>query len=157
MSSAIVGTIIVIEDTVQVSATFRKRLAVIETVDGTYKETIPVELVQDKCELLDNFTIGQEVAVAYNLKGRAWTNPQGEVKYFTSIQAWKIEATGAGQPAPAPAPVYQAPPSMPMIDNLNPHLSTPPVAPATTYRNETGESMVVDVPTIGDSVEDVPL
>ena len=109
--SEITGTIIVIEEAVQVTATFRKRLLVIETVDGTYKETIPLEFCQDKADLLDNFSVGQEVTATYSLKGRAWNDPKtNKVKYFPSIQAWKLEAVG-GQPTPPPVM-----PPMPSLD-----------------------------------------
>jgi hypothetical protein len=47
-------------------------------------------MVQDRCELLDPFEVGQDVEVFFDLRGREWTNPQGEVKYFNSLQAWKL-------------------------------------------------------------------
>ena len=50
-----------------------------------------IEFVQDKTELLNNFAVGQNVKISINLRGREWTNPQGEVKYFNSIQGWRIE------------------------------------------------------------------
>ena len=52
--------------------------------------SIKFEAVQDKCDLLNNFNVGDLVDVDFNLKGRKWTNPQGEVKYFNSLQAWRI-------------------------------------------------------------------
>ena len=58
--------------------------------------------MQEKCSLLDNFQPNQVVKVSINLRGREWTNPAGEVKYFVSIQAWRIESAdmqqGYGQP-----------------------------------------------------------
>ena len=68
---------------------FRKREFVIETND-TYKQTILIETIQDKCDLLNNFEVGQNVDVSININGRTWTNPQGETKYFNSIQGWRI-------------------------------------------------------------------
>ena len=50
------------------------------------------EFVQDKSELLNNFQVGQQVKISINLRGREWVNPQGETKYFNSIQGWRIEA-----------------------------------------------------------------
>ena len=47
-------------------------------------------MVQDRCELLDPFEVGQDVEIFFDLRGREWTNPQGEVKYFNSLQAWKL-------------------------------------------------------------------
>lgn len=49
-----------------------------------------MQLVNDKCSLLDNIYAGTKVNVSYNLKGREWNSPQGETKYFNTIEAWKI-------------------------------------------------------------------
>ena len=70
---------------------FRKREVVIVT-DEQYPQSIMVEFVQDKCELLNSYKVGQDVKISINIRGREWTNPQGEVKYFNSIQGWRIEA-----------------------------------------------------------------
>ena len=70
---------------------FRKREVVI-TTEEQYPQHILVEFVQDKCELLDSFNVGQNVKIGINLRGREWVNPQGETKYFNSIQGWRIEA-----------------------------------------------------------------
>ena len=71
---------------------FRKREVVV-TTEEQYPQHIMVEFVQDKTELLDSYQVGQQVKVSINLRGREWTNPQGEVKYFNSIQGWRIEAS----------------------------------------------------------------
>ncbi|PTM11673.1 MAG: hypothetical protein DA407_01020 [Bacteroidetes bacterium] len=70
---------------------FRKRELVV-TTEEQYPQHIMVEFVQDKTDLLDSYQVGQQVKVSINLRGREWTNPQGEVKYFNSIQGWRIEA-----------------------------------------------------------------
>lgn len=70
---------------------FRKRELVI-TTEEQYPQDIMIEFVQDKTELLNNFQVGQNVKVSINLRGREWTNPQGEVKYFNSIQGWRVES-----------------------------------------------------------------
>jgi Domain of unknown function (DUF3127) len=70
---------------------FRKREIVV-TTEEQYPQHIMVEFVQDKTDLLNNYQIGQQVKISINLRGREWTNPQGEVKYFNSIQGWRIEA-----------------------------------------------------------------
>ena len=76
---------------------FRKREIVV-TTEEQYPQDLLVEFIQDKCDLLSQFSPGQKVTVGINLKGREWTSPQGEVKYFNSIQGWRIEAQ---QSAPA--------------------------------------------------------
>jgi len=80
---------------------FRKRELVV-TTDEQYPQHIMVEFVQDKCDLLNSYKVGQDVKVSINLRGREWTNPQGEVKYFNSIQGWRIEGSSQAQPAGMP-------------------------------------------------------
>lgn len=73
---------------------FKKREFVIEYAENPeYPEFIKFELIQDKCETLDKFSIGSTISVAFNLKGRKWTNPKGEIVYFNSLQAWKINTS----------------------------------------------------------------
>ncbi len=69
---------------------FRKREVVI-TTEEQYPQHIMIEFVQDKTDLLNNFQVGQNVKISINLRGREWVNPQGETKYFNSIQGWRIE------------------------------------------------------------------
>ncbi len=69
---------------------FKKRELVV-TTEEQYPQHIMIEFVQDKADLLNNFQIGQNVKISINLKGREWVNPQGETKYFNSIQGWRME------------------------------------------------------------------
>lgn len=69
---------------------FRKREMVI-TTEEQYPQHILIEFVQDKTDILNNYKVGQAVKVSINLRGREWVNPQGETKYFNSIQGWRIE------------------------------------------------------------------
>lgn len=69
---------------------FQKRDLVI-TTDGQYPQDIIIQFAQGNCALLDNLQVGQIVKVHFNLQGREWTNPQGEVKYFNTVVGWKIE------------------------------------------------------------------
>ncbi len=69
---------------------FRKREVVV-TTEEQYPQHIMIEFVQDKTDLLNNFQVGQPVKIGVNLRGREWVNPQGETKYFNSIQGWRIE------------------------------------------------------------------
>jgi len=104
MSMTITGTIVVIGDTAQVSATFQKRDLVVEYAEKPeYPELISFEVIQDKCGELDRFAVGQQVEVHFNLRGRKWTNRQGEDKYFNTLQAWRLVAQEGGQ-APAEKP-----------------------------------------------------
>ncbi|MDT0556415.1 DUF3127 domain-containing protein [Patiriisocius hiemis] len=89
---------------------FRKRELVI-TTEEQYPQHILVEFVQDKTDLLNNYQVGQNVKVSINLRGREWTNPQGEVKYFNSIQGWRIEnvdqSVSADMPPIPPAEAFE--------------------------------------------------
>ena len=69
---------------------FRKRELVVTTQEQ-YPQNILVEFVQDRCELLDSYNIGELVKIDINIRGREWTNKDNEVKYFNSIQGWRIE------------------------------------------------------------------
>jgi hypothetical protein len=86
----VVGKIKVINPEQQVSATFVKRELVVAT-EEQYPQFISINFVQDKTELLDRFSVGDEVKVSINLRGREWVNPLGETKYFNDIQGWRIE------------------------------------------------------------------
>lgn len=84
------GKVKVIYDEQQVSASYKKRDMVIST-EEQYPQHIQIEFPQDKADLVKKLVVGQMVKVSINLRGREWTNPQGEVKYFNSIQGWRIE------------------------------------------------------------------
>ena len=95
-----------------------KRECVILT-DEMYPQTIMVEFGQSRTALLDGFTEGQYVRVSINLRGREWADPKtGEVRYFTSVGGWKIEAAlpaGQAQGTPAPANPFAAGQPMPPV------------------------------------------
>ena len=69
---------------------FTKRELVV-TTDEQYPQMIMIEFVKDKCDLLNNHQVGQNVKVSINLRGREWVSQAGETKYFNSIQGWRIE------------------------------------------------------------------
>jgi hypothetical protein len=77
-------------DTVHVTSTFSKREFVVETEEGQYPQQIIMQFTKDKCALLDDIAIDQVVNVELNLRGRSWTSPQGEEKWFNTLEAWRI-------------------------------------------------------------------
>ncbi|WNH08367.1 DUF3127 domain-containing protein [Thalassobellus suaedae] len=90
---------------------FRKREIVV-TTEEQYPQHIMVEFVQDKTDLLNSYKEGQQVKISINLRGREWVNPQGETKYFNSIQGWRIEAlqaeaSGGNMPPVPPADAFE--------------------------------------------------
>ena len=89
----VAGKLVVINATQVVSEKFSKRTFVVETADQ-YPQQIEFQLTQDKCDYLDAYKVGEQVNVSINIRGRAWNNPQGETKYFNTLEAWKIEKVG---------------------------------------------------------------
>lgn len=83
-------------DTVKVSERFQKREFVLEIEDGAYPQFIKFQMTQDRCSALDPLNEGDAAKVSFNLRGREYTNPKGEVIFFTNLDAWRIEA-----PSPA--------------------------------------------------------
>jgi len=86
------GVVKVIRPTQHVSEKFSKReFVVTDSSDDKYPQDIMFELTQDKTSLLDSIMEGQDVLVSFNLRGREWKSPQGEVKYFNTLNAFKID------------------------------------------------------------------
>lgn len=91
----VTGTLKVKFETQKVSDRFQKRDFVLITEANTpYPQFVSFQVTQDKCSLLDQFNEGEEIRVQFNLRGREWNGPQG-VKYFNTLDAWRIEKGGA--------------------------------------------------------------
>ncbi len=103
MSFQLTGKLKKIDPIVQVSDKFSKREFVITDESSQYPQDVLFQITQDKCTLLDKFNIGDTVQASFNLRGREWTSPTGEVKYFNTLEAWRIEGGQASAPASAPA------------------------------------------------------
>lgn len=69
---------------------FTKREFVIETAEK-YPQKILLEVANDKVSVLDNLRVGDVVECGINLRGRDWTSPQGETKYFNTIVCWTMK------------------------------------------------------------------
>jgi len=92
------GKLHTIFDTKQVSERFSKREFVIELADNPkYPQTVLFQLTGDRCAQLDDLRVGDEVRIEFSLRGREWRSPQGELKYFNSLDVWKIEPARAGR------------------------------------------------------------
>lgn len=108
----VTGKILEIQPAQQISDSFKKRNFVLEYVENPqYPEYISFELIQDRCSLLDGFQANQEVEVSFNLKGRKWINPEGETKYFNSLQAWRVEAASVANNNEHPSAAAPASPA----------------------------------------------
>ena len=88
----VVGKIKMIGNTAEVGTSGFKKRDIVVTTDEQYPQHILIQFVQDKCDILDKYKVGQSVTVGVNLRGREWTDPQGAIKYFNTIQGWKINA-----------------------------------------------------------------
>lgn len=83
-------------DTQKVSDRFSKREFVLTTeATSPYPQHVSFQLTQDKCNLLDQYNIGDEMKIQFNLRGREWNGPQG-IKYFNTLEAWRIEKMNGG-------------------------------------------------------------
>ena len=113
MSYKLTGTIKVISETVQVSEKFSSRNVVITDNSSMYPQDIQMQFTQDKCSLLDLYEVGQVVEVSWNLRGREWISPQGETKYFNTLECWRIEKSENAIPQGSPSGM--TPPAMPSV------------------------------------------
>ena len=99
MAFQVEGKLHKIFDVEQKSERFQAREFVIET-EEQYPQFIKFQLVQDKCELIDAHNEGEKINVHFDLRGREWND-----KFFTNLNAWRVEAAdgSAGGASPAPA------------------------------------------------------
>jgi len=82
-----------------VSEKFRKREFILTDNSSQYPQYISFQCTQDRCSLLDSVNVGDTITVHFNLRGREWTSPQGEIKYFNTLEAWKIDRGQTGPSA----------------------------------------------------------
>jgi hypothetical protein len=124
MAFEITGKIIEVLPVNQVSDKFRKREFVIEKKDtggsAVFIDYIKFQLVQDKCDLINESYVNEEVRIWFNLKGNKWER-DGKINYFTNLDAWKIEKvteSGRNQSAQQQNPLEDAPPEIDELSDL---------------------------------------
>ena len=86
------GIIKLINETKEYGSNGLKKRELVVTTQEQYPQNILVEFIQDRCEILDSFNVGEFVKIDINLRGREWVNKDGETKYFNSIQGWRIDS-----------------------------------------------------------------
>lgn len=116
MSYELSGKLVEKFDTQQVTATFKKREFVIEKKENAagreFIELIKFQLNQDKCDLVDQFRVDDELNISFNIKGRKWEK-DGKVSYFLNLEAWKIaKVAGENSNTPPPPSMNEIPPEM---------------------------------------------
>tara|TARA_R110000824_G_scaffold44951_3_gene130416 strand:+ start:2203 stop:2577 length:375 start_codon:yes stop_codon:yes gene_type:complete len=104
MDNSICGTIAVIEDAKEYGENgFRKRLMVlIQSRGSRYDNYIPMEFIQDDCDIADDLSVGLEVTVRFRISGRKWTSPDGEDKYFCNLEVVDVVGEHEMQKASGP-------------------------------------------------------
>lgn len=108
------GTVKKIFETQTFASGFQKRELILLTQEQ-YPQPISVEFLSEKIMLLDSISEGDQVKIGINIRGREWTNPHGEVKYFNSITGWRLEKFSESSPEPT-----QAMPAAQSVANSNP-------------------------------------
>ena len=102
------GKVHEVAPTQQVTDSLKKRELIVEYVENPqYPEYLKFEAINDRCALLDNVKVGDDVEVFFNLRGRPWTDKTGKKSYFNSLQLWRISVLTGGSAAAAPE--YAAP------------------------------------------------
>jgi hypothetical protein len=105
------GRIHAISEALQVTERFRKREFVLELAENPrFPQFVQFQLTGDRCESLDGFEVGDEVAVEFSLRGREWTSPKGDTKYFNSLDVWQLERSDGARDRDDEPPLPEGPP-----------------------------------------------
>ena len=111
MNYEINGKLIFKEDTQHISEKFQKREFVIEVENEKnpqWNDFVKIQLIQDRCDLLENISLNENIKVYFNVRGRKWEN-QGKVSYFTNLEGWRIEKMTQEAPENIPVPQIYLP------------------------------------------------
>ena len=101
MGLEITGKLHAIFDTAQVSERFTKREFVVELTDNPkYPQLVMFQLTGDRVTPIDGLEVGDSVQIEFSLRGREWKSPRGEVKFFNSLDVWRIELAPANRDRP---------------------------------------------------------
>lgn len=124
MAFEITGKVIDVSPVNQVSDKFRKREFVIEKKEAggsaVFIDYIKFQLIQDKCDLINESFLNEEVKIWFNLKGNRWER-DGKVSYFTNLDAWRVEKTseaGRDQNVTSQNPLEDLPPENDEMSDL---------------------------------------
>ncbi len=98
MSLTLTGRIKTIMPETVISEKFKKREFVLTDESSQYPQHLLFQMVNDKSTFLNKFKEGDVITVHFNLRGREWTSPANEVKYFNTLEAWRLEASATITP-----------------------------------------------------------
>jgi len=97
------GKVHEVSPTAQVTESLKKRELIVEYIENPqYPEYLKFEAIQDRCNLLDNLRVGDDIEVFFNLKGRPWTDQTGKKSSFNSLQLWKVNVLSGANNNTAP-------------------------------------------------------
>jgi hypothetical protein len=95
MTYELEGTIKIIGDTATFGTKgFTKRDLIVTTTGERFPQDIKVEFVKEKTEVLDKYQVGQQVRVAFDIRGSEYNG-----KHYVSLTGWKIDDSAGGSPA----------------------------------------------------------
>lgn len=97
MNYDISGKLVVKDDVQNISDSFKKREIVLEIENernSDWNDFIKIQFTQDRCDLIDNYDLNEQIKVSFNLRGRKWEK-EGNVMYFTNLEGWRIEKAQA--------------------------------------------------------------
>lgn len=80
----VTGNIKLINDTQAFESGFCKREMVV-TTNEQYPQDLKIEFVKDKCEVLNNYKVGDNVTIGINITGNEYND-----KYYVTLRGWKI-------------------------------------------------------------------
>lgn len=98
MALEITGKLHEVFPTQKISDTFSKREFVLEISEQaangmTYTNYASFQLVNNQCAVMDQFQVGEQVKVNFNIRGNRWEK-DGQVRYITNLNAWRVERPG---------------------------------------------------------------
>jgi hypothetical protein len=124
MAFETIGKIIEIGAVNQVSDKFKKREFVIEKKEAggaaVFVDYIKFQLTQDKCDLINESFLNEDVKIWFNLRGNKWER-DGKINYFTNLDVWKIEKLSSmarDQDAPSDVTLEDIPPENDELSDL---------------------------------------
>lgn len=124
MAFEITGKVIDISPVNQVSDKFKKREFVIERKEtggaAVFVDYIKFQLIQDKCDLINESYLNEEIKIWFNIKGNKWER-DGKINYFTNLDAWKVEKTSPSvrdQNLPPQTTLEDIPPEIDELSDL---------------------------------------
>ncbi len=90
------GTIKLINETQSFASGFTKREFVITTAADKYPQDLKFQVVKERCAILDEYEVGQQVQVSFDLRGNEYNG-----KYYVDLSCWKLQASDGSSPAPS--------------------------------------------------------